>query len=120
MTGDRSDSITIAVASKRSTTRKETYGYCQESCKETRCQKARRKEIGGGEETRREESGGEESASEKGCAEKSCEEARYKAQTERRIHEGNDAVVDTGLCRRQLAATAHRSHQENLGLHQEE
>src|SRR5258708_34502373 len=100
MTGDRSASILIAVASKRSTTRKENYGYCQESSKEDR--EEGRQEAGeeAGEETR-EESTGEESRAEEG------QEVGRQAQAERRVHEGDDAVEHARRRGRQHAAAAH-------------
>src|SRR5438128_1609214 len=45
MTGDWPGSMLIAVVSKRLTIRKESYGYCQESCKEARREKTCRKEV---------------------------------------------------------------------------
>src|SRR2546423_1443835 len=103
---------------KRSTTRKECKGSCQKSRKEPR-QEAGREEIRG-EETGSEESPGKKGRAEKSRAEKSRKEARRQAQTQRCIHEGNDAVQLLGRSRRQQSAATHRSHQENLGLHQEE
>src|ERR1700687_4985486 len=101
----------------RSNTRKERNGY-QESDKEAR-QEAGREETRG-EETGCEESPGKKGRAEKSRAEKSRKEARRQAQTQRCIHEGNDAVQLLGRRRGQQSAAAHRSHQEDLGLHQEE
>src|SRR5437016_4929070 len=88
-------SMLIAVAS-RSTTRKESYGYCQESSKEGR--QEGRQEVGGqeaGQEAR------EESTGEEGRAEEGGEEVRRQAQTERRVHEADDTVEHARIgCRR--------------------
>src|ERR1700758_4989302 len=76
--GSPTASMLIAVAS-RSTNRKESYGYCQESSKEDL--EEGREEVGeeAGQETR-EEGTGEEGRAEEG------EEVRRQAQTQRRIH----------------------------------
>ena len=67
------DSIFIAVASKRSTTRKECYGYCQESCKEAR-------EEAGGKEARSEETRSEKTRCEKSTGEEGRpEESRQRS-----------------------------------------
>ena len=114
MTGDRSHSILVAVALERSTTRKENYGYCQESVKEDR-QEGRQEACG--EEVRQETR--EESTGEESCAEES-QEVGGQAQAERRIHETDDAVEHTRQRSRRDATAAYGSHQEDLGLHQEE
>src|SRR5204863_5093441 len=72
------------------------------------------------EETGSEESNGQKSRAQKSRAQKSREETRREAQTQRRIHEGNDAVGLVSRGRGQQSAAAYRSHQEDLGLHQEE
>jgi hypothetical protein len=75
VTGDRPESIFIAVAPKRSTHRKENYGYCQESYKEIReeaSQEDRRKET-------RSQEVSKESCAEESGTEKSSEENRRKA-----------------------------------------
>ncbi len=76
---------------RASTHRKENYGYCQESYKEAGREKARREEVRC-EKTRREEARREESSGEKTRREEGCEETRCEAQTERRVHEGDDAL----------------------------
>src|SRR6185295_12125773 len=77
-----------------STDRKENHGHRQESCeearrKEARCEKAGR-EKAGREKVRRQESSREEGSREEGRR----EEARVEAQAQRRVHEGDDALVD--------------------------
>src|SRR6185295_1901834 len=99
-------------ASKRLTTRKECYGYCQES-KEAR-------EEAGCKEARSEEIRSEKTRSEKSTGEEGRPEARSKAQAQRGVHEGDDPVVNAGRGSRQQSVAPHRSHQEDLGLHQEE
>src|SRR6185312_13353050 len=105
----------------RTTDRKEKHGYCQESCEEDRGQEA------GREEERCEEAGRQEERREETCGEEErCEEARgeegagCEAQAERSLHEGDAALVAARRGRRQFADAAHRSHEEDLGLHQEE
>src|SRR5512141_1293989 len=99
--------------------RKENYGHCQESCKEARREEGC--EEAGSQETGCEEIGRQESAAEKARCEKSSpEEAGGQAQAECRVHEADDAGGDTRRGRWQYAAAAHRSDEEDLGIHQEE
>src|SRR6185295_18149295 len=92
--GTASDRSALTARNKRH--RKETYGYCKESCEEAR-QKARRQKA------RRQETRGEETR----CQESVCderdpgqegrrEETRREAQAHRGKHEGKVAVVQTG------------------------
>src|SRR5437867_1371260 len=75
-----------------STHRKESYGYCQESCKEARQEAS--KETGR-QETGSEEIGRQESSGEKArCQESRCQETCRQAQAECRVHETDDAVGD--------------------------
>ena len=76
---------------RASTHRKENYGYCQESYKEagrkeTRCEKIRC------EKTRREKTRREKTRSEETGRKEGRKETRSKAQTERRVHESDDAI----------------------------
>ena len=43
-----------------------------------------------------------------------------EAQTQRSLHETDEHLGPAGQCRRRQAHSAHRGHQETVGLHQEE
>src|SRR6266576_424700 len=103
-TPDRRDRFSFEQQRRRpfgSTDRKENHGYCQEGLKEAGCKKAGRKEIC--KESSRKEGSCKEGSRQKGCA----QEDRSQAQTQRGIHESDDALLDARGCGRHLAAAAH-------------
>src|SRR5689334_24800831 len=77
-------------------------GYCQESCEEVRREEARREEVGR-QEASREEISSEESPCKESRPEEGREEVRSEAQTQRRVHEGDDALLDARRGRRRHA-----------------
>ena len=75
--------------------RKENYGHRQESCQEA-CREEARREKACRKETRRKETRREKGNGEKtGCEKSGSEETRREAQTQRRVHEGDDAVGES-------------------------
>jgi hypothetical protein len=84
--------------------------------------KATAKKGGSGEEESGpgEEGGGSCEEGGAGQEGRSEEGSREEADPERRLHEGDDAEPRARRRHRRQAGSAHRGHQEGLGLHQEE
>ena len=99
MTGDRPDSIFIAVASKRSTTRKESYGYCQESCKKPAKKPAARSPQR--RSPQRRSPPRRKHRQEGRAAKKAAKKSARKAQAQCGVHEGDDPVGSARRGRRQ-------------------